>query len=70
MRIPYFNGNPRPMPVVLLRDKAPGMMTYFANFHNPADTAAYRNQGRWRAEATRIEIALPNQLAAAASRAS
>ena len=51
------------MPVVLLRDEATGLMVYFANFHNPADTAQYRNQGNWRAEATRIEIALQNQLA-------
>ena len=36
VNIPYFNGHPRPMPVVLLRDKVSGMMTYFANFHNPA----------------------------------
>ncbi len=62
VRIPYFNGNPRPMPVVLLREKSSGLMAYFANFHNPADTATYRNQGKWRVEATRIEAALQNQL--------
>jgi hypothetical protein len=62
VRIPYFNGNPRPMPVVLLREKSSGLMTYFSNFHNPADTATYKNQGKWRLEATRIEIALQNQL--------
>ena len=28
------------MPLVLLRDKASGMLAYFANSHNPADTAA------------------------------
>jgi hypothetical protein len=50
------------MPLVLLRDKSSGMMAYFANYHNPADTAKYPNQARWRAEATRIEIALQNQL--------
>ena len=37
-------------------------MAYFSNFHNPADTATYRRQGKWRPEATRIEIALQNQL--------
>jgi hypothetical protein len=62
VNIPYFNGHPRPMPVVLLRDKVSGMMTYFANFHNPAETAQYRHQGRWRLEASKIEIALQNQL--------
>jgi hypothetical protein len=60
--IPYFDGHPRPMPVVLLRDKASGMMTYFANFHNPAETGQYRNQGRWRVAASNVEIALQNQL--------
>ena len=53
VNIPYFNGTPRPMPIVLLREKATGLMPYFTNFHNPADTAQYRNQGKWRAEATR-----------------
>ncbi len=62
VNIPYFTGNPRPMPVVLLRHKASGMLSYFANFHNPADTKKYRKQAKWRAEATRVEIALANQL--------
>jgi hypothetical protein len=60
--IPYFNGGPRKMPVVLLRDKASGMMVYVTNYHNPADTAKYHNQGKWRAQATTIEIALQKQL--------
>jgi hypothetical protein len=62
VNIPYFDGHPRPMPVVLLRDKASGMLTYFANFHNPAETSQYRNQGRWRLAASNVEIALQNQL--------
>lgn len=62
MDIPYFNGRPRAMPVVLLREKDSGMMTYFANFHNPADAGKYRNQGRWRREASRLQIALQNRL--------
>jgi len=60
--IPYFNGNERHMPVVLLRHKTSGLLSYFANFHNPADTQKYHNQGKWRVEATRIEAALQNQL--------
>lgn len=60
--IPYFNGGPRAMPLVLLREKSTGMMAYVANYHNPAETAKYHHQGRWRAEATRIEIALQKQL--------
>jgi len=62
LRIPYFNGSPRRMPLVLLREKATGMMFYVTNYHNPAETKQYHRQGRWRAEATRIEIALQNQL--------
>lgn len=62
VNIPYFNGNPRPMPLVLLRDKATGMLAYFANFHNPAETARYRNQGRYRAAATGVQIAIQRKL--------
>ena len=63
VKIPYFNGSLRSMPVVLLREKSTGMLAYFVNVHNPADTATYRNQAVYRAEATRMEIALQNQLA-------
>ncbi len=63
VKIPYFNGSLRSMPVVLLREKSTGMLAYFVNVHNPADTATYHNQGVYRAEATRMEIALQNQLA-------
>ena len=62
LRIPYFNGGPRRMPLVLLRDKASGMMFYVTNYHNPAETAKYHHQGGWRAKATGIEIALQKQL--------
>jgi hypothetical protein len=62
VKIPYFNGSPRRMPLVLLRDKASGMMAYFANYHNPADTAKYRHQAKWRAEANRVQIALQKQI--------
>jgi hypothetical protein len=61
--IPYFGGTPRAMPLVLLREKDSGMMTYFSNFHNPADGAGRGSQARWRRLATRIEVALQNQLA-------
>jgi len=62
VKIPYFNGSPRRMPLVLLRDKASGMLAYFANYHNPADTARYHHQAKWRAEANRVQIALQNQI--------
>jgi len=60
--IPYFNGRARPMPYVLLRNKATGVQIYFANFHNPADTRQFQNQQRFRSEATRREIELFNSL--------
>jgi hypothetical protein len=62
VKIPYFNGRLTPMPLVLLRDKKSGMMTYFANFHNPADTKKYHKQAKWRLAASRAQIALHNQL--------
>lgn len=60
--ITYFDGNLRPMPVVLLRHKATGLTTWFANFHNPADTKLHPNQGYWRRKATATEIALAKEL--------
>lgn len=56
--IPYFGGNPRNMPILLLRNKQTGITAYFANFHNPADTAQFGNQARWRAAAKAREVAL------------
>ncbi len=50
------------MPSVLLRHKPTGVQAYFSNFHNPADTRKFRNQGRFRAEATRRQINLFNQI--------
>jgi hypothetical protein len=60
--IPYFNGGVRQMPSVLLRHKQTGIQAYFSNFHNPAETRQFHNQGRFRAAATTREIALFNQL--------
>lgn len=54
--IPYFDGHERQMPAVTLRFVHTGDVFTFANFHNPADTGRYPNQGRWRREATRREI--------------
>ena len=58
--IPYFNGNIRPMPYVLLRNKQTGVQAYFSTFHNPANIGG--NMPRFRREATRREINLFNQL--------
>jgi hypothetical protein len=62
VRIPYFNGGLRAMPVVRLRSLSTGLEAWFANFHNPAETATYHHQQRYRVEATNIEIALANRL--------
>jgi hypothetical protein len=62
VNIPYFDGHRRAMPLVLLRDKKSGMLTYFSNFHNPAEAGKYRNQGKWRIAASRVEIRLQNRL--------
>jgi endonuclease/exonuclease/phosphatase family metal-dependent hydrolase len=60
--IPYFRGHPRLMPVVRLRNPQTGLEAWFANFHNPADTPRWGNNGRWRAVATAREAALVNEL--------
>ncbi len=60
--IPYFNGRKRQMPVVLLRHRATGMTAWVANVHNPAETRRYRNQQRWRTQATHLEAGLANRL--------
>lgn len=62
--IPYFNGRIRPMPYVLLRQKATGVQAYFSTFHNPADVGKFRNQQRFRTAATNRQIALFNRLEA------
>jgi Endonuclease/Exonuclease/phosphatase family len=62
VRIPYFDGSPRAMPYVRLRSLSSGLDVWFGNFHNPADTATYHHQQRYRTRATAIEIALANRL--------
>jgi hypothetical protein len=58
--IPYFNGRIRPMPYVLLRNKQTGVQAYFSTFHNPYNIGG--NMSRYRAEGTRREAKLFNQL--------
>ncbi len=53
--IPYFGGNIRHVPVVLLRQKSSGRTAYFLNVHNPADVKG--NAAGWRAKAIAIERA-------------
>jgi hypothetical protein len=62
VRIPYFDGGRRTMPVVRLRNNRTGLEAWFTNFHNPAETHRYHHQGRYRLAATHIEAALANRL--------
>jgi hypothetical protein len=69
IKIPYFEGQPRRMPVVTLRFRhGDGEVMTFANFHNPADTGQHPHQGHWRAIATDREAALVQRLNAAGRR--
>ncbi|HZG98152.1 MAG TPA: endonuclease/exonuclease/phosphatase family protein [Nocardioidaceae bacterium] len=61
-QIPYFNGNLRRQPIVLLRHKETGLLTYFVNVHNPATNRKHPDSDPYRVEATNIEIDLMNEL--------
>ena len=60
--IPYFSGNTRHVPVVLLRQRSSGRTAYFLNVHNPADV--HGPAAKWRNEAIAIERAKIIQLRA------
>ncbi len=60
--IPYFFGQPREMPYVLLEHKETKQRFWIANFHNPAN--AHGDASRWRAAALAREVQLANDLAA------
>jgi hypothetical protein len=60
--IPYFGGQPKPMPYLLLRHVATGRQVWFANFHNPA--SVHGPAAHWRREAVVRETALVNRLSA------
>ena len=51
--IPYFNGNIRHVPAVLLKEKATGRTAYVMNVHNAANVRG--NAARYRAAAIAIE---------------
>jgi endonuclease/exonuclease/phosphatase (EEP) superfamily protein YafD len=65
--IPYFDGHPRQMPLVRLRDRVSGKDITFFNVHNPADTRRFPRQGRWRTAAVAREVALVRRLSAGGS---
>lgn len=51
--IPYFYGNIRRVPAVLLRERATGRTAWFLNVHNPADVRG--DAAKYRAQALAIE---------------
>ncbi len=51
--IPYFHGNTRHMPLVLLRNRLTGRLAYFMNTHNPANVRGPAQ--KWRDQAIEIE---------------
>lgn len=61
--IPYFHGNPVPMPWVTLRHRATQRVVSFISIHNPTSNSKRGNNQRYRTEATRREIAMARQLA-------
>jgi endonuclease/exonuclease/phosphatase family metal-dependent hydrolase len=61
--IPYFHGNPVPMPWVTLRHRETGREVSFISVHNPTSNAERGNNAAERAEATRREIAMVRTLA-------
>ncbi len=62
IKIPYFHGTTRRMPVVLLEHRKTGRKVYAANFHNPASTSRHGNNEKWRDKATRRQIRLVKNL--------
>lgn len=60
--IPYFHGNPVPIPYILLKHKDTGRLAWFINTHNPASTRGPAQH--WRDIATSKQIALMNELQA------
>jgi hypothetical protein len=62
VKVPYFDGGLRAMPVVRLRSRSTGLEAWFANFHNPADTRRFHRQQAYRLRATALEIRLANRL--------
>jgi endonuclease/exonuclease/phosphatase family metal-dependent hydrolase len=59
LKIPYFHGILRRMPVVLLRNLDTGQQAYFSSFHNPANARGPAE--RWRDKATSLEIGMVNK---------
>lgn len=64
--VPYFNGHPSHVPVVLLQQRSTGRKAWFASVHNPAETSRYHHQGVYRARAIAAERAYARRTASGA----
>jgi hypothetical protein len=60
--IPYFRGNPAPMPWVLLKHRETGREVYFISLHNPTSNAQRGNNAGNRIAAMNIQVALSQEL--------
>lgn len=60
--IPYFHGNPAPMPWVTLRHRVTGQEVSAISIHNPTSNPRRGNNAGNRAEATRREVAMVRAL--------
>ena len=68
MPVPYFRGNPVPMPVILLTHKQSKRQLYVINIHNPASNPRRGNNEHWRDVATNRQVAKVRELRKAAPR--
>ncbi len=59
---PYFDGQVRNMPLVLLRHRATGVEFYVTSYHNPTNIKKYGNQDRNRARAVSLQSRDANAL--------
>jgi endonuclease/exonuclease/phosphatase family metal-dependent hydrolase len=62
--VPYFEGNPWPMPYVLLRHRATGRQIWVASFHNPANKDSPKQNTGYRRVALGRESVLARSLEA------
>lgn len=60
--VPYFDGEIKQMPVVVLRHRATGQKMVFTSFHNPVTSKRRPGNDRWRRQAIAREITLANRL--------
>lgn len=62
VKVPYFHGKLRRMPLVLLSNVVTGQDAWFFNTHNPANARGPAQ--KWRDKAVAIEVAMVNRLRA------